>query len=107
MRRTNTMAKYFISTLLLFLVCCGSDINEGIIVEKKHTNSFTVTTFMVIPSGKSMVLIPNTHFYPESFEITIRGFSDKKKEYCNRNVSVTEEEYDRLKIGMEYKIIDK
>jgi hypothetical protein len=82
--------------LLLFLIISGcNQIESGTVINKKHKNAYSFTTFVM--SGK--VMVPIIHHYPESWIIYI-GQGEKKG-----SCSVSELEFKNIQINSYYNCV--
>ncbi len=64
---------------VMLLTGCSLDYGElkGVVVDKKHTTEYLVTSYMY--TGKTM--IPTTQYYPETWKIEIQ----KEEERSDKN----------------------
>lgn len=107
--RTISCKKALISLLLIFsiifLCSCEPKITEGEVIGKEFTPAHTQT--MLIPvthsNGKTSytTLIPFIYYYPDTWTVTIMGYSDEGEE-LRETFRVTQAVYDDVQIGAEF-----
>ena len=85
--------------VVLLLVGCSSWTGDGVVTGKTYREAYTAT--VLIPVGK--VLVPQTHHYPECYELVIRDNVDGKDHGLCFNQAVWEK-YD---IGSQITVSDE
>jgi len=91
----------FIILSFLFIIFSCSGLKEGIIYKKEHTKPYCITTVLPFSTGKSVVLIPQTNCYSESFYLYLKKY--EKEEELTGIIGVTKDEFERFKIDDYYK----
>ena len=80
---------------VLVLTGCGGP-ETGEVVDKDYSPAFTTTTSICSPVGNVTVCTPQTHYYPESWDLRLKNGDDEGW------VGVSEETYNRCEIGFDY-----
>jgi hypothetical protein len=91
--------------LLLVMLGCSPDLSSGTIIELEHQDEETFVTFVPVSSGKSVILVPFYYFDDEDWVVTIQGTGDNG-ELVEKELYVTEEEYNSLSVGMTYYLLE-
>lgn len=87
--------------LVIYQDIDSQSLTEGIIIEKIYSEAYETTIY--IQSGA--VEVPVTTRYPETYSITIEG-NDPKGVHKKRNLSLSPEQWKKIKEGQYFKVAD-
>jgi len=89
--------------MLTFLLACTPDITTGKIIDKEFHKEHSSTNTTMVMSGKTMIPVTTTDYYPDEWIVVIEG-RNEENELVQREVEVTKKEYEKLKNGDMYTV---
>lgn len=87
--------------VIIWSVCVeihSHTLKHGVVIGKHHDAAWVQTTMMVISDGKTTTVIPQTTYWPETWNVTMEG-TNSSGEQLTRNLSLEKSEYEEIKIG--------
>lgn len=104
------MKKVILILMLFIMTGCGNKITKGEVYYKQHNEPYTTTQVIVqcLPCGKSVMCHPVSFIvhHKENYEIRIKSYNRKEKEWEKATYFVSKEDFDKLEIGSKF-IYDK
>lgn len=92
-----------LASLVLFLCACSASIDHGTIYRKWKQPAHVQTTTSFIRAGKVLIPVTNHRNIPDKWYVEIHQIDPEGYDLW-RTVEVTEEEFDKVSKGQEYKV---
>lgn len=81
------------------LGCGGPQAVRGIIAKKQHRPAWTQTTLIMVPSGKSFIMVPQIIHHPEQWDIVIQPDGTNDEPDRRVLVVVSQDYYESAEVG--------
>ena len=96
--------------MLIILSGCSDKITSGEIIDKKYTPAYTQTIIVpvAIYTGKSTTVIPvpYTYYYNDTWTVTIRNWNDELKKYDTATYRIDKDTFDSITIGGQFEYVE-
>lgn len=95
---------------LIILSGCSDKITSGEIIDKKYTPAYTQTIIVPVTvyTGKSTTVIPvpYTYHYNDTWTVTIRNWNDELKKYDTATYRIDKDTFDSITIGGQFEYVE-
>lgn len=100
--RSIEIMKTMVILVIIFLISCTDEINNGIVIGKIYEEENTYYSVMnnIIYVNRNLILIPTQYLITDDEDfILIVEYINKKNKRIKKNIYVSSEYYNKVKVG--------